>query len=153
MSDPGRYAEVNGLRMYYEIHGEGPPLLLLHGGTCSIERPPMGIPLFSEAFQVIAPEQTGHGRTADAIDRAFHYHDMAEDTVELMRQLEVPSASVIGLSDGAVIGKADRAGARAAVPGGAEHPPAPGGLSGGCPPEARSAPHGHLVRLRIPIAP
>ena len=90
--------------MYYEIHGEGPPLLLLHGGTCSIERPPMGIPSFSGEYTVIAPEQMGHGRTADDTDRAFHYHEMAEDTVELMRQLEVDRASVIGLSDGGVVG-------------------------------------------------
>ena len=104
MAASGGYAEVNGLHMYYEEHGEGPPLLLLHGGTCSIERPPMGIPFFSDEFQVIAPEQMGHGRTADATDRAFHYHDMAEDTVELLRQLKIESASVIGLSDGGMVG-------------------------------------------------
>ncbi len=90
--------------MYYEIHGEGPPLLILHGGTCSIELPPMEIPFFASAFQVIAPEQIGHGRTADATDRELHYHDMAEDTVELMRQLNVESAFVFGLSDGGIIG-------------------------------------------------
>ena len=104
MPDFGGYAEVNGLHMYYEIHGEGPPLLLLHGGTCSIELPPMGIPFFSTEFQVIAPEQMGHGRTADATARAFHYHDMAEDTIELMRQLKIDSASVFGFSDGGVLG-------------------------------------------------
>ena len=49
---------------------------------------------------MIAPEQMGHGRTADLVDRPFHYHDMAEDTVELMRQLEIESARVIGYSDG-----------------------------------------------------
>jgi hypothetical protein len=68
--------------MYYEIHGEGAPLLLLHGGTASIELPSMAIPFFASTFQVIAAEQMGHGRTADAMDREFHYHDMAEDTVE-----------------------------------------------------------------------
>ena len=57
MDTGGSYAEVNGLRMYYEVHGEGPPLLLLHGGTCSIGLPSMEIPFFANEFQVIAPEQ------------------------------------------------------------------------------------------------
>ena len=104
MQNGGGYAEVNGLRMYYEIHGEGPQLLLLHGGTCSIELPSMEIPFFASEFQVIANEQMGHGRTADAMEREFHYHDMAEDTVELMRHLQIDSAFVFGLSDGGVVG-------------------------------------------------
>ena len=96
------YAAVDGLNMYYEVHGEGPPLLMLHGGSGSI--PEKWIPFFSPRFQVIAVEQMGHGRTADAMDRAFHYHDMAEDTVELMRQLEIESAAMVGYSDGGIIG-------------------------------------------------
>jgi pimeloyl-ACP methyl ester carboxylesterase len=96
------YAAVNGLTLYYEVHGYGPPLVLLHGGTASI--PEKWIPLFTPPFRVIAPEQMGHGRTADLIDRPFHYHDMAEDTVELMRQLGIQSAVVVGYSDGGIIG-------------------------------------------------
>jgi pimeloyl-ACP methyl ester carboxylesterase len=96
------YAPVNGLNMYYEIHGEGPPLLLLHGGSGLI--PEKWIPFFTPPFRVIAPEQMGHGRTADLVDRPFHYHEMAEDTVELMRQLGIESAVVVGYSDGGVIG-------------------------------------------------
>ena len=97
---------VNGLDMYYEAHGEGPPLLLLHGGSGSI--PEKWIPFFTPQFRVIAHEQMGHGRTADVIDRPFHYHDMAEDTVELMRQLGIESAVVVGYSDGGIIGRAGR---------------------------------------------
>lgn len=96
------YAAINGLNMYYEMHGDGPPLLLLHGGSGSI--PEKWIPLFTPHYLVIAPEQMGHGRTSDLVDRQFHYHDMAEDTVELMRQLEIESAVVIGYSDGGIIG-------------------------------------------------
>jgi pimeloyl-ACP methyl ester carboxylesterase len=96
------YAVVNALKMYYEVHGDGPPLVLLHGGTGSI--PEAWIPLFSPGFRVVAPEQMGHGRTADATDRPFHYHAMAEDTVELMRQLGIDSAVMVGLSDGGIIG-------------------------------------------------
>ena len=96
------YLSVNGLDMYYEVHGDGEPLLLLHGGAGSI--PEKWIPLFSPHFRVIAPEQMGHGRTADVAGRAFHYHDMAEDTRELLRLLEVESAVVVGYSDGGIIG-------------------------------------------------
>jgi pimeloyl-ACP methyl ester carboxylesterase len=55
------YVAVNGLSMYYEAHGEGPPLLLLHGGSGSI--PDKWIPLFTPYYHVVAPEQMGHGRT------------------------------------------------------------------------------------------
>jgi pimeloyl-ACP methyl ester carboxylesterase len=96
------YLTVNGLEIYYEVHGDGPPLLLLHGGSGSI--PEKWIPLFTPHFRVIAPEQMGHGRTADLVDRPFHYHEMAEDTVELMRQLSVGAAVVVGYSDGGIIG-------------------------------------------------
>lgn len=96
------YAAVNGLKMYYEVHGDGPPLLLLHGGSGSI--PETWVPYFSPRFRVIALEQMGHGRTADAMDRSFHYHDMAEDTVELMRQLQIESSAIVGYSDGGIIG-------------------------------------------------
>ena len=88
------YAAVNELKMYYEVHGDGPPLLLLHGGTGSI--PATWIPYFEPRFRVIAMEQMGHGRTADAMGRSFHYHDMAEDTIELMHQLQIESAVIVG---------------------------------------------------------
>jgi pimeloyl-ACP methyl ester carboxylesterase len=65
------YAAANGLNMYYEVHGDRPPLLLLHGGGGSI--PEKWIPFFADRFQVIAIEQMGHGRTADNVDRPFHY--------------------------------------------------------------------------------
>src|SRR5207249_6680828 len=87
---------------YYEAHGDGSPLLLLHGGSGSI--PEKWMPFFTPRFRLIAMEQMGHGRTADLVDRPFHYHDMAEDTVELMRQLGIESAFVVGFSDGGIIG-------------------------------------------------
>jgi pimeloyl-ACP methyl ester carboxylesterase len=96
------FAPVNGLEMFYEIHGDGAPLLLLHGGMAST--PQKWIPFFARHFRVIAPEQMGQGRTADLADRPFHYHDMAGDTVALMHQLGIESASVIGYSDGGIVG-------------------------------------------------
>ena len=98
------YAAVKGLKMYYEVHGDGPPLLLLHGGTSSIEDFTLAIPFFATQFRVIAIEQMGHGRTGDLMDRPFHYHDMAEDTVELMRQQGIECAAIVGYSDGGIIG-------------------------------------------------
>jgi pimeloyl-ACP methyl ester carboxylesterase len=96
------YAAVNGLNMYYEVHGDGPALLLLHGGGGPVSE--KWISFFSPQFRVITPQQMGYGRTADVVDRSFHYHDMAEDTVELMRRLGVESAAVVGYSDGGIIG-------------------------------------------------
>jgi pimeloyl-ACP methyl ester carboxylesterase len=104
MRDEGRYATVKALRMYYEIHGEGDPLLLLHGGATSIEVFAPQIPILSREFRVIAPEQMGHGRTADVPERDFHYHGMAEDTVELMDHLGIPDAFIVGWSDGGILG-------------------------------------------------
>ena len=98
------YLPINGLRMYYEVHGAGPPLLSLHGGTGSINPDSIVIPFLAAQFQVIAIEQMGHGRTADAMDRDFHYHDMAEDTVELLSKLDIESAAIVGFSDGGIVG-------------------------------------------------
>src|SRR3954452_9294083 len=79
------YAAVNGLNMYYEVHGDGPPLLLLHGGTASI--PEGVIPFFADWFQVIAIEQMGHGRTADNAGRAHaSVGDQAWRTRRLQRR-------------------------------------------------------------------
>ena len=104
MPEEGRYASVNGLKMYYEAHGDGNPLLLLHGGAASIEIWGAQIPVFAHEFKVIAPEQMGHGRTPDVPERDFHYHDMAEDTVRLMDQLGIADAFIVGWSDGGIVG-------------------------------------------------
>jgi pimeloyl-ACP methyl ester carboxylesterase len=97
------YRPVNGLRMYYEVHGQGPPLLLLHGGTATVatswgER----ISAFAKTRRVIAPEQMGHGHTGDA-DRPLSYQQMADDTAALLDQLRVERADVYGRSDGGVV--------------------------------------------------
>src|SRR6202161_4214554 len=100
----GHYASVHGLRMYYEVHGAGPALLVLHGGMSSIPVWPTAIEYFSKAYEVVAPEQMGHGRTADDMSRLMDYHAMAEDTVELLRQLNIARVYVLGHSDGAIVG-------------------------------------------------
>jgi len=101
------YAPVNGLQLYYEIHGkpakDGVPLVLLHGGGSNIETSfARLIPLVSKTRQVIAFEQQGHGHTAD-VDRPFSFGQSAEDTVALLRHLHIAKADFLGYSNGAHI--------------------------------------------------
>lgn len=95
------YAEVRGLKIYYEVHGEGRPVVLLHGGGWeNIENWKAQIPDLARHYKVIAIELMGHGRTADDISRDLSYESMAEDTAALLAKLGVNSADFIGLSDG-----------------------------------------------------
>ena len=94
------YAPVNGLRLYYEIHGVGEPLVLLHGGLASIEMVGSILPALSSTRQVIAAELQGHGRTAD-IDRPITYEAMGDDIAALIRHLGIEKADLVGYSLGA----------------------------------------------------
>ena len=96
------YAPVNGLDMYYEIHGEGRPLVLLHGAYMTVDLLGPLVPGLAQTRRVIAVEQQGHGRTAD-VDRPLTYEQMAEDTAALMRHLELEKADVFGYSMGGAI--------------------------------------------------
>ena len=93
------YAPVNGLEMYYEVHGEGTPLILLHGAYMTIDLMGPILPGLAKSRRVIAVEQQGHGRTAD-IDRPLTYEQMADDTAALARHLEIDDADVFGYSMG-----------------------------------------------------
>src|SRR6266508_5078159 len=97
------YAPVNGLTMYYEIHGAGRPLVLLHGALSTIDVD-FGrvLPSLAQTRQVIAIEQQAHGHTAD-IDRPLTDEQMAEDTAALLRQLKIENADFLGYSIGAGI--------------------------------------------------
>jgi pimeloyl-ACP methyl ester carboxylesterase len=97
--DRGNYAEVNGLKMYYEVHGTGEPLVVLHGAYMTIDRMGEVVPSLAESRQVIAVELQGHGRTAD-IDRSLTYEQMADDTAALLRHLGIEQADVFGYSMG-----------------------------------------------------
>src|SRR5579871_2513998 len=94
------YADVNGVHMYYEERGEGPPLVLLHGGLLTIELS-FGsvIPVLAEHHRVIAVELQGHGRTAD-IDRPMAFEHLAADVVGLLDHLSIGQADVLGFSLG-----------------------------------------------------
>ena len=101
MSDDshGNYAEVNGLNMYYEIHGSGRPLVVLHGAYMTISMMDPVVPALAETRQVVAVELQGHGHTAD-IDRPITYEGMADDTAALLRHLGIEQADVFGYSMG-----------------------------------------------------
>ncbi len=94
------YADVNGLKLYYEVYGEGKPVVLLHGSFMNI---PMNwahvIPLLAKDRRVIAAEMQGHGRTRD-IAREVSYEGMADDVSGLLAHLRVESADVMGYSMG-----------------------------------------------------
>jgi pimeloyl-ACP methyl ester carboxylesterase len=97
------YVPVNGLNMYYEIHGTGQPLVLLHGAFSAIGTSfGQVLPDLAKTRQVIAFELQGHGRTAD-IDRPLSLEGMAEDVAAALKELRIESADVFGYSTGAAV--------------------------------------------------
>jgi pimeloyl-ACP methyl ester carboxylesterase len=98
------YADVNGLHLYYEEHGEGPPLVILHGGLMTIQLNfGIALPALAEHHRVIAVELQGHGRTAD-VDRPPTFPDFAADVVALLDHLGIGLADVFGFSLGGLTG-------------------------------------------------
>lgn len=95
------YAPVNGLKMYYEVHGDGDPLVLLHGSFMTITNNwPGWIEELSKTRKVIAIEMQAHGRTAD-IDRDISYAGLADDVAALLDHLKIAKADLLGYSMGA----------------------------------------------------
>ncbi len=95
----GQYADVNGIKLYYEVHGTGRPLVLLHGGLGSGEMFGPALTALAEGHQVILPDLQGHGRTAD-IDRPIDVRLMADDIAALIRELGLEKPDVVGYSLG-----------------------------------------------------
>ena len=94
------YAPVNGLNMYYEVHGSGEPVVLLHGGFMTITSNWAGwIDELSKTRKVIAVEMQGHGRTAD-IPRELSSENHADDVAALLKYLKISRADLIGYSMG-----------------------------------------------------
>ena len=99
------YAPVNGLNLYYEVHGEErksvPPLVLLHGGGSTIDTSFGAIlPELAKNRRIIAFDQQGHGRTTDIADRPFSFKQSADDTVALLQYLKIEKADLMGFSNG-----------------------------------------------------
>ena len=95
----GSYADVNGINLYYEIHGSGYPLILLHGGLGAIEMFGPNLPALGKGRQLIAVDLQGHGRTAD-IDRPISVELMAGDIAALIKHLKLERPDVMGYSLG-----------------------------------------------------
>src|SRR5213592_4711405 len=95
----GQYAEVNGINLYFETHGTGRPLVLLHGGLGSGEMFGPVLPLLAEHHQVLAVDLQGHGRTPD-IDRPIDVRLMADDIAALIDHLGLDRPDLVGWSLG-----------------------------------------------------
>jgi pimeloyl-ACP methyl ester carboxylesterase len=96
---PGHYAKINGLELYYETHGKGRPLVLLHGGLGSTSMFGDNLKALAKHYKVIAVDLQGHGRTAD-IDRPLSVELMADDVAALIQHLKLGRADVFGYSLG-----------------------------------------------------
>lgn len=93
------YAPVNGLKIYYEVHGSGEPVVMLHGAFMSITAWNDWINELSKTRKVIAVEMQGHGRTAD-IDRDITFENLSDDVAALLDYLKIPNADIVGYSLG-----------------------------------------------------
>lgn len=96
----GQYAKVNGLKIYYEIHGSGQPLVLLHGGGSTIESNyGRVLPLLAKSHKVIAIELQAHGHTTDR-NQPLSFEQDADDVAALLKKLSIARADIMGFSNG-----------------------------------------------------
>ena len=98
-SDAGKYADVNGIRIYYEEYGKGEPVLLLHGNSLSINSFQRQIPELSKQFRVIAVDTRGQGKSTEDGKR-YTYDLFADDMNALLNHLHLDSVNIVGWSDG-----------------------------------------------------
>jgi pimeloyl-ACP methyl ester carboxylesterase len=96
-------APVNGIQIYYAVWGNGPPLILLHGGLGNMEYFGGQVPEFAKQYKVIAMDSRGHGRSSRNAE-PYSYALMAKDVIALMDYLKIDKASIVGWSDGGIIG-------------------------------------------------
>lgn len=97
------YAEIGAVTFYYEIAGDGEPLLLLHGGLGGSEHFAKIVPLLSTSFEVITVDRRGHGRSTDN-GEPYSYAGMAEETRAFLEHLQLGPVKMLGFSDGGVVG-------------------------------------------------
>ncbi|MEK6195793.1 MAG: alpha/beta hydrolase, partial [Deltaproteobacteria bacterium] len=98
-----KYADQKNGKLFYEEHGEGSPLLLIHGGLGAASHWANQTAVFSEKFRVLIPEQRGRGRTPD-IAGPITYQNMTEDMVEFLENQVDGPAVLVGASDGGIVG-------------------------------------------------
>lgn len=99
----GKYADIRGFKMYYEVYGKGDPVLIIHGNGGSINNFVYQIPYFAKNYQVIIADSRAQGKSIDPSD-SLSYEMMADDLNALLETLNVKQANVIGWSDGGING-------------------------------------------------
>jgi pimeloyl-ACP methyl ester carboxylesterase len=99
----GEYVDLAGLKTWYDTAGNGDPLVLLHGGLVTNDTWGAQLPVFSERFQVFAPERRGHGHTPD-VEGPLRYSDMVTDTIGFLDAVVKQPAHLVGWSDGGIVG-------------------------------------------------
>lgn len=105
-SSTGKYANIRGIKMYYEVYGNGEPILLIHGNSGSITDMTNQIEYFAKKYKVIVADSRDHGKTLDTLNMTdtLSYEMMADDYKSLLDFLQVDSVNVIGWSDGGING-------------------------------------------------
>lgn len=98
----GKYVLLNGVKHYYEIYGEGKPLLLIHGNSTPIRGWGAQIAYFSKKYKVVAVDSRGRGKTEIGND-SLTFIQMAADMAALLKELKLDSVNVVGKSDGAIV--------------------------------------------------
>ncbi len=102
--EAGGYEEVNGIKMYYEIYGDGKPLVLLHGSGGSIRNARPKIDYFKQYFKVIAIDSRADGKSIDSTTKNLTYEQISDDIKVLLDSLNIDSAYVSEQSDGGILG-------------------------------------------------
>jgi pimeloyl-ACP methyl ester carboxylesterase len=99
----GKYANIRGIKMYYEVYGKGEPLLIIHGNGGAIKNFVYQIPYFAKNYQVILADSRAQGKTIDNKD-SLSYEMISDDLNALLDHLKIKNANVIGWSDGGIEG-------------------------------------------------
>lgn len=99
----GKYAAINGIKLYYEIYGSGKPLILIHGNGDSIAGLAAQIKYFSRKYKVIVADSRGHGKSGLG-STPLNYIQMMEDLNKLLENLDIQQADIFGWSDGGILG-------------------------------------------------
>jgi pimeloyl-ACP methyl ester carboxylesterase len=97
------YAPIHGMKIWYAIYGKGEPVIFLHGGLANSDYWGYQVPVISKQYKVIVMDTRSHGRSSGD-GKPLNYHLMAEDVIALMDRLKIRKASIVGWSDGAIIG-------------------------------------------------
>ena len=97
----GKFFEINGFKMYTEVYGSGPPLLMIHGNNGDMSAFAHNVPYFAKHYTVILADSRSQGRSVDP-DHPLTFEMMADDYAALLDAIHIPSAYVIGWSDGGI---------------------------------------------------